>query len=110
MAAVIVGAGISLAVSPAQIALASAVAFGLAELADLAVYTPLRKKSRPWAVLASGAAGSVLDSLIFVFIAFGSVEFAAGTILAKMYASIAVFFVLRFFIRGTYSATNAGWV
>lgn len=94
LAAVVAGSLLSLLVSPVSIAVASAVAFGLAELADMAVYTPLRKRGKSLAVLASGAVGAVLDSLIFVFLAFGSIEFAAGTILAKLYASLAVAAIL----------------
>lgn len=90
MAAIVAGSMLSLLVSPVSIAVASAVAFALAELADMAVYTPLRKRGKSLAVLASCAVGSVLDSLIFVFLAFGAIEFAAGTILAKLYASLAV--------------------
>jgi queuosine precursor transporter len=90
LAAVLLGAALSLVVSPPQIAVASAVAFGLAEVADLAVYAPLRRRGRVLAVLASGAVGSVIDSALFVLIAFGSLELAAGTVLAKFYASAVV--------------------
>jgi uncharacterized PurR-regulated membrane protein YhhQ (DUF165 family) len=88
--AVLLGGLLSLVTSNPYIAVASAVAFVVAETLDLTVYTPLRKKGRDIAVLASGIVGSVADSVLFVLIAFGSIEFAAGTILAKMYASIVV--------------------
>lgn len=88
--AVMVGAALSLYVSPPAIAFASAVAFGLAELADLAVYSRLRAKGKALAVAASGVVGAAIDSALFVWIAFGSFEFSAGTTLAKIYASIAV--------------------
>lgn len=90
LAAIGVGAALSFATAPPALALASTIAFALAELADFAVYTPLRSKGRSMAVLASGAVGAVLDSVFFVLLAFGSLEFAAGTILAKLYASAAV--------------------
>lgn len=90
VAAVLVGAGLSLLVSPPALALASAVAFLIAELADTAVYTPLRKRWPAWAVLSSGAVGAAVDSMIFVWLAFGSLAFSAGTTLAKIYASLAV--------------------
>lgn len=89
-AAVALGAALSLLVSPPSIAVASAAAFLFSEMADLAVYTPLRKRSKPVAVLASGAVGAFIDSTLFVAIAFGSLEFAAGTTVAKMYASLIV--------------------
>lgn len=90
VAAVFVGGLLSLLTSNPYIALASAVAFVVAELFDLAVYTPLRDKGKHLAVLASGAVGSVVDSLLFVMIAFGSVELAFGTVVAKVYASVVV--------------------
>ncbi len=90
VAAVMVGALLSMLVSPPALAVASAVAFLIAELCDTAVYAPLRKRWPAWAVLASGAVGAAVDSMIFVWLAFGSLEFSAGTTLAKIYASLAV--------------------
>ena len=87
---VLIGSGLSLAFAPPQIAVASAVAFGLAEMADLAVYTPLRKKGAAVAVAASGLVGAIVDSCLFVWFAFGSLDFAFGTAMAKFYASIIV--------------------
>jgi len=88
--AVIFGAALSLVVAPPAIAVASSVAFLFAEMADLAVYTPLRKRNKSIAVLASGLVGAAIDSSLFVYLAFGSLEFAAGTTLGKIYASLAV--------------------
>lgn len=81
------GAGLSLAFSPPALALASAVAFLLSELADFAVYDRLRKRGLALAVLASGVVGAVLDSVLFSALAFGTVKWAPGLILAKVYAS-----------------------
>lgn len=92
--AVLAGGLISLAVSPPAIAMASAVAFTISELADLGVYAPLRRRSRPLAVMASQVAGAVIDSAIFVFLAFSSLEFSAGTALGKIYAGAAVALLL----------------
>jgi uncharacterized PurR-regulated membrane protein YhhQ (DUF165 family) len=87
IAAVMLGAVLSLA-SPA-LALASGASFLVAELADLAVYAPLRR-SRSLAVMASGLAGAMVDSALFLLIAFGSLETLAGLVLAKIYASATV--------------------
>jgi len=57
---------------------------------DLSIYTKLRKSGRHTAVLFSGVVGSFIDSLLFVFIAFGSFEFSAGNTLGKIYASVFV--------------------
>lgn len=89
-----IGAALSFATSPGHLALASALAFALAELADLGVYTPLRKRGFALAVMASGAVGAAVDSMFFVWLAFGSLEFSVGTTLAKLYASAVVALVL----------------
>lgn len=82
IAAIVIGAGLSYFVSPA-FALASGAAFLLSEAADLWVYTPLRKRNWYGAVLASNAVGLVVDSALFLLIAFGSLEFIAGQIVGK---------------------------
>lgn len=90
VAAVMVGAALSLITSPPALAVASAAAFLAAECADMAVYTPLRRRGRALAVMASGVVGAALDSALFVWLAFGSLEFSAGTTLGKLYASAIV--------------------
>ncbi|WP_043834592.1 VUT family protein [Muricoccus aerilatus] len=85
---IVAGAVLSLGLSPA-LAAASAAAFLLSELLDFAVYDRLRARSLPWAVLASGLAGALADSLLFSALAFGSVKWAPGLVLAKLYASAA---------------------
>lgn len=82
------GAGISLAFSPPALAVASAVAFLLSELTDFAVYDRMRQRAMAAAVLASGVVGAVMDSLLFSALAFGTVKWAPGLILAKCYASV----------------------
>ena len=86
---VVAGAAMSLAVSPPALAIASAVAFLLSELLDFAIYDRLRRRALAWAVLLSGMAGAVLDSLLFSALAFGTIAWAPGLILAKVYASAA---------------------
>lgn len=86
-AALVVGAALSYLTSPPMLALASAVAFFLAELADLAVYAPLRRRRLALAVLASGLVGAAVDSALFVWLAFGSLDFSIGTWIGKIYAS-----------------------
>lgn len=68
--------------------LASVLAFVLAELADLAVYAPLRERRLMLAVLLSGIAGSVVDSAVFLWIAFGSLDYIAGQTLGKMWMTL----------------------
>lgn len=68
IAGIAAGAALTWATSPA-LAVASATAFLVAELADMAVYTPLRRHGWAKAVLASNAAGAVADTLLFLWLA-----------------------------------------
>jgi hypothetical protein len=91
--AILVGALLSAFVSPA-LALASGTAFLFSEMADFAVYTPLRKRSWRKAVLASNAVGIVLDSVIFLTLAFGSLDFLAGQVVGKGWMTLLAIGVL----------------
>tara|TARA_R110000868_G_scaffold406106_1_gene686241 strand:- start:617 stop:1249 length:633 start_codon:yes stop_codon:yes gene_type:complete len=112
LVAIVIGIGLSYLVNPA-IATASAVAFGLGELADFAVFTPLAARAhvtyvtrsyklvtgeipgsatyqhvyRPrWmvaAVITSGVVGGVIDTFVFLQIAFGSTDYWQGQVIGK---------------------------
>jgi hypothetical protein len=82
IAAIVAGAVISAALSP-QLAVASGIAFLVSELADFAVYTPLRRKNWLLAVGLSNTVGLVADSILFLALAFGSLEFLPGQIVGK---------------------------
>jgi uncharacterized PurR-regulated membrane protein YhhQ (DUF165 family) len=81
--AVIAGAILSAAVAPPSLVLASGVAFLMSELADLAVYTPLARRRLVAAVVASSLVGLVVDSIVFLWLAFGSLEFLSGQVVGK---------------------------
>ena len=81
--AVLAGAGISALLAPPSLVVASAAAFLLSEFADYAVYTPLARRRLVTAVVASGLVGIVVDSIVFLWLAFGSLEFLAGQIVGK---------------------------
>ena len=81
--AILLGAALSALLSPA-LALASAAAFLVSEFADYAVYTPLRQRRWLTAVAASNVVGAVLDSVIFLWLAFGSLAFLPGQVLGKL--------------------------
>jgi uncharacterized PurR-regulated membrane protein YhhQ (DUF165 family) len=68
----------------APIAIASAAAFLLSELADLAVYEPLRTRSWPAAVALSNTIGAVVDSALFLWLAFGGLDHLAGNVVGKV--------------------------
>ena len=88
VAAIVIGAALSSLVSP-QFALASGVAFLLSELADFAVYTPLRRRAWVAAVVASNLVGLTIDSALFLWLAFGSLDFLPGQILGKVWMTAA---------------------
>lgn len=81
--AVLAGAALSALLAPPALVVASAVAFFLSEMADLGVYTPLQKRGLVLAVAASGAVGLVVDSVAFLWLAFGSLDFLAGQVIGK---------------------------
>lgn len=85
IAAIIVGAGLSFQFSPAVIVMASVAAFVLSELADLAVYAPLQRNRLALAVMLSGIVGAAVDSAVFLWLAFGSLDFIAGQIVGKLW-------------------------
>jgi queuosine precursor transporter len=84
IAAIVVGALISASLS-AQLALASGLAFLISELADFMVYTPLRRRGWLGAVVASNIVGVVVDSALFLWLAFGSLAFLPGQIVGKLW-------------------------
>lgn len=82
LALIVTGAALSALIEP-TFALASGAAFLLSELADFAVYTPLRDRQWVGAVILSNLVGAVIDSAVFLWIAFGSLDFLAGQVWGK---------------------------
>jgi uncharacterized PurR-regulated membrane protein YhhQ (DUF165 family) len=83
--AIVAGAAISAAISPAQLVIASATAFMISEFTDFAIYTPLARRRLVLAVVLSSLAGLVVDSIIFLWLAFGSLDFLMGQIVGKLW-------------------------
>ncbi len=93
LGAIAFGAGLSFVLADYRIALASGVAFLVSEIADLSIYTPLRRAGRRRAVLASNATGAVVDTVIFLSIAGFPLTFESvgGQVLVKaVWCSLAV--------------------
>lgn len=103
--AIVAGALLSAIVST-QFALASATAFLFSELFDFAVYTPLRERNWIGAVALSNVVGLVTDSVLFLWIAFGSLEFLSGQIVGKTWMTVIAVAVLLIWRR--YSG-RPGW-
>lgn len=83
LAAIVIGTLISALLAPPAIVVASVAAFTLSELADFAVYTPLQRRRFVTAVFASGVVGLVVDSIVFLHLAFRSLDFLAGQVIGK---------------------------
>jgi uncharacterized PurR-regulated membrane protein YhhQ (DUF165 family) len=88
------GVALSFAVADPGLAVASGVAFALGELADLVVYTPLARRRLAAAVIASGVVGGIIDSLVFLEIAFGSTMFWQGQVLGKLWVTLLAGFLI----------------
>jgi queuosine precursor transporter len=83
--AIVVGAMVSAGLAPPSLVIASAAAFLLSEFADFAVYTPLARRRLVAAVVASSVVGLVVDSIVFLWLAFGSMDFLLGQIVGKLW-------------------------
>lgn len=92
-AAIVIGALLSGALS-GPLALASGAAFLVSETADLLVYTPLHERRWLVAVAASNLVGLVVDSALFLWLAFGSLAFLAGQIVGKLEMTVLAVIVL----------------
>lgn len=93
------GGVLSYLIADPFIALASAVAFAASELTDFAVYTPLRAKAarggRRWtaAVAGSNLIGAIVDTAIFIGIAFGTAAIwpaMPGQLFGKAWATLLI--------------------
>ncbi|MGY4931595.1 VUT family protein [Streptomyces sp. 900116325] len=97
-AAIAVGAVVSYFIATPALAVASAAAFAVAETMDFAVYEPLRRKGLLVAMTASNAVGLLADSLIFLWLAFGSLAYLPGQLIGKAWmtaAAVAVIAAMR---------------
>jgi queuosine precursor transporter len=93
-AAILIGAALSATFAPPSLVVASAAAFLLSEVADLFVYTPLQRRQFMLAVVASSFVGLVVDSIVFLYLAFGSLDFLFGQIVGKTWMVLATLPVL----------------
>lgn len=93
--AIFAGAILSYLLSDPFIALASLIAYLLAETSDLLVYSKIRSKSLELAIFASGVVGSIIDSAVFLWIAFGSMQFIEGQIVGKIWMSLVAIAILK---------------
>ncbi len=82
--AIAAGTVLSFALATPGLVVASGAAFLLGELADMLVYQPLHERRLLAAVALSSVAGAIVDSVVFLWLAFGSVQFIAGQVIGKL--------------------------
>lgn len=104
MVAIVVGAALSALLAPPALVLASGTAFLLSELADLLVYAPLARRRLVAAVVASSMVGAVVDSALFLLIAFGSLDYLVGQVIGKAWMVLAAL-PLIWFVRNSKQGT-----
>jgi uncharacterized PurR-regulated membrane protein YhhQ (DUF165 family) len=90
LTAIVGGGVISAGIVPQELALASTMSFLLSELIDFTVYTPLQERGLVLAVLLSSMAGLVMDSILFLWMAFGNLDHLAGQLVGKSLMVLAV--------------------
>ncbi|MDQ2082966.1 VUT family protein [Xanthobacteraceae bacterium Astr-EGSB] len=89
LVAVASGALLSALIAPPALVVASGVAFFLSESADFLIYTPLQARNFVVAVIVSSLGGLVVDSVIFLWLAFGSLDFLLGQVVGKSWMVLA---------------------
>ena len=77
IAAILAGAALSYVTSSAALAVASGIAFLTSELVDFGVFTPLRGKHLPTAVLVSSVVAAPIDTVLFLYLAGFGVTWSA---------------------------------
>ncbi len=95
-AAMAVGALLSYVVAGPALAVASGIAFACSELADWAVFTPLRRRSLPVAVLVSSVVSAPVDTVLFLHLAGFGVTWQAV--------------VGQFIVKTALAGAVAGWL
>lgn len=94
--AILVGTGLAYLIAPA-LAVASATAFLASEALDFAVYTPLAERGRlVAAVTVSNIGGAITDTFLFLWLAFGSIQFWQGQIVGKLWMTLPALLALLY--------------
>lgn len=86
--AIVAGAALSYLVAP-SFAVASGVAFLVSEALDFAVYTPLVDRGRTIPAIAlSNTVGLLIDTFLFLWLAFHSLQFWQGQVIGKLWMTL----------------------
>jgi uncharacterized PurR-regulated membrane protein YhhQ (DUF165 family) len=103
VAAIITGAILSWWIEP-TFAVASGTAFLASETADFLIYTPLRERNRYAAIALSNTVGAVVDSAIFLWLAFDSLTGMTGLVVGKTWITLATVLLVAAFRRSRAAA------
>jgi len=98
LSAIFVGGAMSWLVAPPNIVVASVTAFMVSELIDFLIYSRLQKRFLV-AVFVSSAVGIVIDSTVFLMIAFGNLQYLVAESVGKLWMVIAATAVLALLRR-----------
>lgn len=96
--AIVVGALLSYFISGAgtipggvlPVALASGITFLISETADALVWSRFRQTGQIRAMVAGDIAGQVIDSIVFLLLAIGNLDFLLGQVIGKWYTVLPV--------------------
>jgi uncharacterized PurR-regulated membrane protein YhhQ (DUF165 family) len=92
---VVMGAALAGFLASPMLVVASALAMLVAGFADLLVYTALARRDFVAAVIASSLLSSLIDSAVFLWVAFSSLELLAGQTLGKAWVVLLAYPVTR---------------
>ena len=103
--AILIGGTLSWFIEPA-FAFASATAFLASETADFLIYTPLRERNRYGAIALSNTVGAIVDSAIFLWLAFDSLDGMTGLVVGKTWITLATVLLVAVVRRTRVTATR----
>jgi uncharacterized PurR-regulated membrane protein YhhQ (DUF165 family) len=87
---VVMGAALASYLAPPALVVASGAAVFAAGLVDLAIYTWIVRKNFVTAVVTSSLISCAVDSAVFLWLAFSSIDLVAGQTLAKAWVILAL--------------------
>ena len=93
--AVLIGTILSYVYVSQEIAIAGSFAYLVSELSDTVFYTWIQRYNLVLAIFVSSCVGLVLDSMIFLHIAFHSYEFLLGQIVGKVWMVLVAVILIK---------------
>lgn len=103
--AITVGVILSYLLADPRLAFASAAAFALSETLDFLAYEPMRERGLLLAMGVSNAVGLLADSLLFLWLAFGSLTYLPGQLFGKTWMTLAAIAAIALLRRRAQAVT-----